>query len=86
MRHRLKTMHHTTTSVALLIAALALGACAIAPPSGPSVMALPAEGKTFEQFQADDATCQQYASQRIGNGTPQQAAIESGATSAALAP
>jgi hypothetical protein len=83
MRHWLKTMHHTTTSIALLIAALALGACAVAPPSGPSVMALPAEGKTFEQFQADDATCQQYASQRIGNGTPQQAAIESGATSAA---
>ena len=47
-------------------------------------MALPAEGKSFEQFQADDAACQQYASQRIGNGTPQQAAIESGAASAAV--
>jgi hypothetical protein len=79
----MKPMHYPTASIALLIAALVLGGCAIAPPSGPSVMALPAEGKTFEQFQADDATCQQYASQRIGNGTPQQAAIESGATSAA---
>lgn len=77
-------MHHTTASIALLIAALALGACAIAPPSGPSVMALPAEGKSFEQFQANDATCQQYASDRIGNGTPQQVANESGAASAAL--
>ena len=84
MRHRLKTMHHAKASIAVLIAALALGGCAIAPPSGPSVMALPAEGKSFEQFQADDAACQQYASDRIGNGTPQQAANESGAASAAI--
>jgi Glycine-zipper domain len=84
IRHRLKTMHHTTASIALLIAALALGACTIAPPSGPSVMALPAKDKSFEQFQQDDAACQQYASDRIGNGTPQQAANESGATSAAV--
>jgi len=77
-------MHHAKASIALLVAALALGACAIAPPSGPSVMALPAEGKSFEQFQADDATCQQYASDRIGNGTPQHAANESGAASAAI--
>src|ERR1044071_6869813 len=84
MRHWLKTMHHTIASIASLIAALALSACAIAPPSGPSVMALPAQGKTFEQFQADDATCRQYASDRIGNDTPQQFANESGATSAAV--
>ena len=47
-------------------------------------MALPAEGKSFEEFQADDATCQQYASNQIGNGTPQQAANESGVASAAV--
>lgn len=77
-------MHRATTSIALVIAALALSACAIAPPSGPSVMALPAQGKSFEQFQQDDATCQQYASARIGNGSPQQAANESGVGSAAI--
>ena len=47
-------------------------------------MALPAQGKSFEQFQQDDATCQQYASARIGNGSPQQAANESGVSSAAV--
>jgi len=77
-------MHRAATPTALIIAALALGACAVAPPTGPSVMALPAQGKSFEQFQADDATCQQYASDRIGNGTPQHAANESGAASAAV--
>jgi hypothetical protein len=77
-------MDRATTSIAILAAALALSACAIAPPSGPSVMALPAEGKSFEQFQQDDAVCQQYASARIGNGSPQQAANESGVSSAAI--
>src|SRR5689334_9172036 len=77
-------MHRATTSIALLIAALALSACAVAPPTGPSVMTLPAKGKSFEQFQQDDGTCQQYASARIGNGSPQQAANQSGVTSAAV--
>lgn len=35
-------------------------------PRGPSVMALPGSGKTFEQFQADDAICRQWAAQQIG--------------------
>ena len=77
-------MHRTLPPIALFIAAIALSACAVAPPSGPSVMALPAQGKTFEQFQQDDATCQQYASARIGNGSPQQSANESGLSSAAV--
>jgi hypothetical protein len=75
-------MHRVTTSIALFIAALALSACVVAPPTGPSVMALPAQGKSFEQFQQDDATCQQFASARIGNGSPQQAANQSGVGSA----
>ena len=37
-----------------LAGALALGACAVAPPSGPSFAALPGHGKSFEQFQVDD--------------------------------
>ena len=77
-------MHRATTSIALFVAALALSACAVAPPSGPSVMALPAEGRSFEQFQQDDSVCQQYASARIDNGSPQQAANESGVSSAAI--
>ena len=77
-------MHRATGPIALCIAALALNACAVAPPTGPSVMALPAQGKSFEQFQQDDATCQQFASARIGNGSPQQAANESGVGSAAI--
>ena len=76
-------MKRKLLAIATLVG-VGLSACAIAPPSGPNVMALPAQGKTFEQFRADDTTCQQYASDRIGNDTPQQSANESGAASAAV--
>jgi uncharacterized protein YcfJ len=35
-------------------------------PAGPSVMVMPPPGKPFEQFQADDAVCRQWAAQRTG--------------------
>jgi hypothetical protein len=43
--------------------ALLLSACATAP-TGPSVMVLPGSGKSFEQFQAEDAACRQWATQQ----------------------
>ena len=42
-----------------------LGGCATLP-AGPSVMALPAPGKPFEQFQAEEASCRQWAAQQSG--------------------
>ena len=39
--------------------------CATMPP-GPSVMVLPAQGKSFEDFQADDAVCRQWAENQTG--------------------
>jgi outer membrane lipoprotein SlyB len=60
------TLRATTAKSILLLTALGLAGCAVAPPTGPSVAVMPAQGKTFEQFQADDATCRQFASQQIG--------------------
>ncbi len=57
-----------------------LGGCATIP-KGPSVMALPGEGKSFEQFQADDAICRQWAAQQIGL-SPQETANQNTATGA----
>ncbi|MGO9377785.1 MAG: hypothetical protein ACLPN1_01610 [Dissulfurispiraceae bacterium] len=45
-------------------------------PTGPSVTVMPSPGKPFEEFQADDAICRQWASQQIGQ-TPQAAANQS---------
>lgn len=35
-------------------------------PTGPSIMVLPAQGKPFTQFQAEDASCRRWAEQSIG--------------------
>jgi hypothetical protein len=48
-----------------IIAGLMLTACASVP-TGPSVMVLPGNGKNFDQFQADDAVCRQWAAQQTG--------------------
>src|SRR5207244_7788901 len=65
-----------------LAAASLLAACATVP-TGPSVMVLPGTGKNFEQFQADDAVCRQWAAQQTGT-TPRRAATESTVSGAAI--
>jgi hypothetical protein len=62
-------------------AAVLLAGCATLP-TGPSVMALPAPGKPFEQFQAEDATCRQWAAQQVG--PPGAPATQNTAVGAAL--
>lgn len=59
---------------------LALAGC-VAMPVGPTVMALPGSGKSFNQFQVDDAVCRQWAGQRIGV-PPQVVANQNTATGA----
>ncbi len=41
-----------------------LSACAVAPPTGPTVVAMPGPGKSFPQFQHDDDYCRNYAASR----------------------
>jgi len=55
---------------------VALAGCA-ATPMGPTVMALPGTGKSFEQFRGDDAMCQQFASRQTGGTSTQSAAASS---------
>jgi hypothetical protein len=62
--------------------ALLLGACASIP-TGPSVMVLPGSGKSFEQFQADDSVCRQWAQQQTGT-TAGKASNSSTATGAVV--
>ena len=59
-----------------------LSACAVVP-TGPNVMVLPAPGKPFEVFQADEAACRQYARSQLGIG-PAEAANQSAVTSGAV--
>jgi hypothetical protein len=68
----------------LALATLAgVGACTVMP-TGPSVMALPGTGKSFDQFRADDASCRQFASSQIGGVTANQAATNAAVGSAVV--
>jgi hypothetical protein len=66
-----------------LLPVLALGACTVAPPSGPTVVSLPGPGKSWPQFQQDDAYCRQYAqSQTPYSGAQAQNASNNSAATA----
>ncbi len=54
------------TGVALL-PLLALGACTAAVPTQPTVVAMPGQGKSWDQFQADEAYCKSYAATQMPN-------------------
>lgn len=71
-------MGRIISSLALLV----LSGCATIP-NGPSVRVLPGEGKTFEEFQADDAVCRQWAGQSIGI-SPQETVNRNAVTGAAV--
>jgi len=54
------------------LAALLMGCATM--PTGPSVAVMPAAGKPFEVFQADDAVCRQWAQAQIGGASPGETA------------
>jgi hypothetical protein len=69
-------------SLVLSVAAVVLAGCATIP-TGPSVMVLPAPGKSFESFQSDDMACRQWALQQAGV-QPSDAVNEKLASGAAI--
>ncbi len=62
-------MRHSIFSVAFLGV---LAGCASIP-NGPSVAVMPAPGKSFEQFNAEDNVCRQFAQNSIGTSASQSA-------------
>jgi hypothetical protein len=70
-------------AVAVCVAAGLITTACVTVPTGPSVMVLPGTGKNFEQFQVDDASCRQFASQQTGTSTS-EASTHSTVTGAAI--
>ena len=68
--------------ILLAAAGLLLSACAHYP-TGPSMMVLPGSGKSFTQFQSDDAKCRSWALHRSGS-TSRHAATENAVGSAVV--
>lgn len=64
------------------LAATLLAGC-VSMPSGPSALVLPGNGKSFDQFRADDFSCRGYAQTQVGSSA-EQAAANSTMRSAAL--
>ena len=52
-------------NLVLILAGVALSSCATMP-TGPSVMALPAQYKPFDVFQSEDLECRNWAAQQSG--------------------
>ena len=77
------TMQTNLKHLSALITLLLLSACASVP-NGPSAMALPGTGKSFDQFRSDDASCRQFAYEQVGGTTANQAANNSFAQSAVV--
>lgn len=69
--------------ISFVLAGAALATACASVPTGPSIMALPGTGKSFEQFRFDDAECRDYAQFQAG-GTAQAAADNAGVRSAAV--
>jgi len=66
-----------------LVCMVAVSGCATAP-RGPSALALPGTGKSFETFQVDDSSCRGYAFAQAGGVDANQVATDSAVRSAAL--
>ncbi|HQT66502.1 MAG: hypothetical protein B7Z78_00250 [Rhodospirillales bacterium 20-60-12] len=71
-------------SFSVLTLGLGLAACTVAPPSGPSIVAMPGRGKSLSAFQQDDYTCRNYANDRVGGQAPAQAASNAAVGSAVV--
>ncbi|MBA2483681.1 MAG: hypothetical protein H0V39_04525 [Nitrosomonas sp.] len=71
------------SKIAILMIAFMLIGC-VNVPTGPSVMALPGTGVSFDQFRFDEQECKQYAYEQVGGKTPNESSMFSGAQSAAI--
>ena len=67
-----------------LSALVVLGGC-VTVPTGPAVRVMPGTGKSFEQFQADDMGCRQYAYASIGGPDAARPGQDTAAANAAVA-
>jgi hypothetical protein len=85
MQETLKMSRLRSRTLIAVLPALALAACAVAPPTGPTVVAMPGQGKSFAQFQQDDETCRNYAASRNEDSGAAATNASNNATATAVA-
>jgi hypothetical protein len=67
-----------------LLVAIPLAACVAAPPSGPTVVAMPRSGESLDQFQAHDLACRNYVQTQTAPPEATQAAANRSAVGSAV--
>lgn len=72
------------TALPIGLVAVALTGCAVMPPSGPSVVALPPSGKPLNVFQQEDYACRDYAFRSDDAGAPAHSNLPEGVGSSAI--
>jgi len=78
----LSRISRVTVPIALI--AVALTGCAVMPPTGPTVVALPPKGMPLNQFQQEDYACRDYAFSSDNAAQASQSAMQSGIGSSAI--
>lgn len=71
------------TTLSIIALGLLIGGCASVP-TGPSTLALPGTGKSFDDFRVDDYECRRFAHQQIGGDNAGSATADAGVRSAAV--
>jgi hypothetical protein len=80
----ISTTKLTRIAIPAGILALALGGCAVVPPNGPTIVALPQRGEPLDQFQRDDSSCRDYAFHTNNAAGAAQSATTNSVNTAAL--
>jgi hypothetical protein len=80
----MKLFKITRIALPVCVVATALTGCAVMPPTGPSVVALPPSGKPMAAFQQEDYACRDYAFRSDQSVTPADGAIPSEVGSSAI--
>lgn len=80
----MRTICRSPRTIAVFASLCAVTACAVPSPRGPTVMALPPEGKSLAVFQQEDQQCRNHAAAAIGFVQPGQAGTQAAVGSAAV--
>jgi hypothetical protein len=81
----MKPARFARIAVPLALIAVALSGCAVVPPTGPSIVALPPKGKPLAEFQQEDYACRDYAFRSDGDSSAtSQQSLQKGIGSSAI--
>jgi hypothetical protein len=80
----MKRLQLVCVATPLCLIALSLTGCAVIPPSGPTVVALPPKGESLSKFQQEDYACRDYAFRSDNASQPAAAATNDGLRTGAI--